>query len=146
MTIRALTKNDLPRLIAIENSVQIVPWARDAFLACFEGGCHGSVAVLGDLVVGFVLTTVKVGECHILNVCVDRLYQRQGYARALMQHAEAEAKRLGAEVVHLEVRRSNARAIALYEQLGYRQIGERKDYYPSLTGQEDALLYARLLD
>lgn len=146
MAIRALTKNDLPRLITIENSVQIVPWARDAFLACFEGGCYGYVAELGELVVGFILITVKVGECHILNLCVDRLYQRQGYARALLRHAETEAKELGAEAAHLEVRRSNSRAIALYEQLGYRQIGERKDYYPSLAGKEDALLYARLLD
>ncbi len=145
MTVRPLNRNDLPRLLIIENSVHIVPWARETFLACFQGGCHGFVVCAEELVVGFILTSVRAGECHILNLCVDRLYQRQGHARALLRYAEDEAKQLGAEAIHLEVRRSNSRAITLYQKLGYLQIGERKDYYPTLAGKEDALLFAKLL-
>jgi ribosomal-protein-alanine N-acetyltransferase len=146
MTIRLLSKNDLPRILAIENAVHIVPWARDTFLVCFQAGCHGFVAVNdADEVIGFILTTIGAGESHILNLCVDRLHQRQGHAKALLQHAETEAKGLGVQIIHLEVRRSNTRAITLYEHQGYQQIGERKDYYPSLSGNEDALLFAKML-
>ncbi|HEU5281285.1 MAG TPA: ribosomal protein S18-alanine N-acetyltransferase [Gammaproteobacteria bacterium] len=146
MTIRLLSKNDLPRLLAIENAVHIVPWARDTFLVCFQAGCHGFVAVNeADEVIGFILATIGAGESHILNLCVDRGHQRQGHAKALLQRVEAEAKGQGVQIVHLEVRRSNTRAITLYEHQGYQQIGERKDYYPALSGNEDALLFAKML-
>lgn len=146
MTIRELSKNDLPRLLLIENAVHIVPWARDTFLACFQAGSYGWVAVSDEgEVVGFILTMIRAGECHILNLCVDRLHQRQGYAKQMLDHAEREAKKHGAGIIHLEVRRSNSRAITLYENAGYQLIGERKDYYPTLSGKEDALLFAKAL-
>jgi ribosomal-protein-alanine N-acetyltransferase len=42
----------------------------------------------------------------------------------------------------LEVRVGNGRAITLYESVGFRQIGVRKDYYPGLLGREDAVCMA----
>lgn len=146
MTIRELNKNDLPRILVIENAVHIVPWTRDTFLACFQAGCHGWAALdEANDVIGFILTMIRAGECHILNLCVDRERQHQGHARALLAQAEQEAKTLTSLVVHLEVRSSNVRAITLYERAGYQQIGIRKDYYPTPAGHEDALLFAKAL-
>jgi ribosomal-protein-alanine N-acetyltransferase len=42
----------------------------------------------------------------------------------------------------LEVRPTNTYAIALYEDLGFNEIGVRKGYYKSEHGREDALMLA----
>jgi ribosomal-protein-alanine N-acetyltransferase len=44
--------------------------------------------------------------------------------------------------VFLEVRPSNARAIALYHDMGFNEIGRRPNYYPARSGREDALVLA----
>ena len=48
-------------------------------------------------------------------------------------------------MIYLEVRESNARAIALYQKMAFIQIGTRKDYYPLPEGRENGLVYARNL-
>ena len=40
----------------------------------------------------------------------------------------------------LEVRASNASALALYENLGFNEMAVRRNYYPSAIGREDAIL------
>ena len=47
-----------------------------------------------------------------------------------------------AERVYLEVRPSNPKAIALYHDLGFNEIGRRPQYYPADKGREDALVMA----
>jgi len=44
--------------------------------------------------------------------------------------------------VFLEVRPSNAAAIALYHSEGFNEIGRRPRYYPAVIGREDALVMA----
>jgi ribosomal-protein-alanine N-acetyltransferase len=57
----------------------------------------------------------------------------------------AEARKLRAETVFLEVRDSNRRAIRLYQQAGFNEIGLRKGYYPATQGREDAIVMALIL-
>ncbi|MEN1508294.1 ribosomal-protein-alanine N-acetyltransferase, partial [Pseudomonas aeruginosa] len=42
----------------------------------------------------------------------------------------------------LEVRASNAAAIALYESLGFNEATIRRNYYPTTDGREDAIIMA----
>jgi ribosomal-protein-alanine N-acetyltransferase len=86
------------------------------------------------------MVSMQTDECHVLNLVVARAYQRQGLGRRLMEHALLYAEQKGAGIVYLEVRRSNSRAISLYRKLHFHLIGERKDYYPTVNGAEDALL------
>lgn len=90
---------------------------------------------------GYIIVFVAVGECHILNVCVDPEQQGKGYGRKLLQHALDAAVDLGAEQAFLEVRISNEPAIKLYETYGFEQVGLRKQYYPAGDKREDALVY-----
>lgn len=53
----------------------------------------------------------------------------RGVGKALLQAAEAEARRRGARRLRLEVRRDNAAAVQLYEKHGYRRIAELAAYY-----------------
>ena len=46
----------------------------------------------------------------------------------------------GATTLLLEVRPSNAKALAMYRHFGFAQIGVRRGYYPAASGREDALV------
>ncbi len=142
---RALTQADLSDVMVIEQAVHVAPWTMETFKACFTAGYIGWVLEVGKKIVGFILISVGAGECHVLNVAVARHCQHQGYGGQLLEHAMKEAKSLGADVVYLEVRVSNAHAIKLYQKLHFYHIGDRKGYYPGPHGKEDALVFAKSL-
>ena len=68
--------------------------------------------------------------------------QGGGLGRRLMRRLIDLARWHRAERVFLEVRPSNPRAIALYDQLGFNEIGRRPNYYPAKRGREDAIVMA----
>ena len=72
------------------------------------------------------------GEREILNLAVEPSLRRRGVARRLLE--EVLSREEG--TWFLEVRESNAAAIRLYEGLGFRPMGLRKNYYndPSESG------------
>ena len=76
-------------------------------------------------------------ECQIGTVGVLPAFRRRGIAEALMRTMISEAEKAGISDIFLEVRRSNAAAIALYEKLGFELIGVRRRYYEN---REDALV------
>lgn len=142
MTLRTLFPADLPQLLAIEQAVSVVPWTADIFKACFDAGYVGWVCEAERRILGFVIVSLSMEECHIMNLCVGREYQHQGYGFQLLHHALAHAKSHGVGLAYLEVRQSNVRAIKLYEKMKFQLIGERKNYYPTLSGREHAEVYA----
>lgn len=143
--LRKLHRSDLTQLLAIEQATHLMPWTENTFKTCFQTGCLGWVIESEKKMVGFIIISLRSSECHILNLCVDPHYQHQGLGRQLLEHAMTQAKQHGVEMIYLEVRRSNTRAISLYEKEGFRLLGERKEYYPSHEGHEDALVLAKML-
>jgi ribosomal-protein-alanine N-acetyltransferase len=85
--------------------------------------------------------TMGVGEAHILNISVHPEEQGQGIGRKMMENLIEKAK-WEAETMFLEVRPSNPGAIALYQKLGFNEVGLRKGYYPAEHGREDAIMLA----
>lgn len=67
----------------------------------------------------------------------------QGVGTALLEAAEHAARRRGCRVLRLEVNVRNAKAVRLYERLGYRRIGRYAHYYEDGA---DAWRYAKALD
>lgn len=96
-------------------------------------------------IIGFIIISLTIEECHILNLCVDREFQHQGWGRKLLEHALNHARKHGIGIAYLEVRRSNSRAISLYKKMKFHLVGERKGYYPTVAGNEDALIFAMSL-
>ena len=143
---RKMLKDDLPALMAIEKSVQGAPWTEETFKTCFEHAYDGWVVEREGQIAGYIVLGLKADECHILNLCVARACQRQGLGRLLLEYGITEAKKRQTLVIYLEVRRSNSRAIALYRKLKFLLIGERRHYYQTVNGPEDALVFAMSLD
>ena len=93
------------------------------------------VAVEEGEVLGYVGSQTVLQEADMMNIAVSDCHRRRGIARALVEEL---IRQLDAYQLTLEVRASNAPAIALYEHLGFQQVGLRKNYYHK--PKEDALI------
>lgn len=144
MRLRKMRKADLAQILEIEAKNYTFPWSEEIFKDCFSVLSY-SCWVCDDLeekVVGYAILSVAAGEAHILNISVDPQTQGLGVGRKMMEHLiEIAAKK--AETMFLEVRPSNTKAQALYESLGFNEIGVRKGYYPAENNaREDAIMLA----
>ena len=101
------------------------------------------VAERDGAAVGYVGCQTVLDEGYITNVAVSPDCRRQGVARALLDELKARAVQAGLSFVTLEVRASNAPAIALYEGAGFVRVGVRKNFYTAPT--EDAVLMTLFL-
>lgn len=142
--LRSLTDDDIPVLTTIEMATQPAPWSEDIFKKCMFLGSDAWVIEVEQRVVGFIILLAKAGEGHILNLGVDPAYQRRGFGQQLLSKVMAVAEEEALSVLFLEVRLSNHNAIALYQKLGFKEIGVRKNYYSSAGGREDALVFAKM--
>jgi [ribosomal protein S18]-alanine N-acetyltransferase len=144
ITIRRLSYADLPQVIAIERRAFPTPWSLAMFvleLSKPSGVCLAAAGPGdgGERLVGYLICSRYADVWHLMNIAVDPSSRRQGYARALL---EEMLERAGPHSAYtLEVRTSNAPAIALYEQFGFRSSGTRPRYYHD-TG-EDAMIMWR---
>ena len=126
------------QIAAMERAFFSAPWDETSLRSELENPLAlWLVALDGDTVAGYVGSQSVLGESDMMNLAVRPDYRRQGVGRALVERLLWE---LGEEnhCLTLEVRASNAAAIALYEGLGFRQVGRRPKYY--LNPPEDALI------
>ena len=96
------------------------------------------VAMDGETVAGYVGSQTVIDETDMMNVAVHPDYRRRGVAENLVLALVENLKMKESRALMLEVRASNAPAIGLYEKLGFRQVGLRKNYYRN--PKEDALI------
>ncbi len=131
---------DLDEVMAIESAVYPFPWSRGNFSDALAAGYSAWVCRVGGELVGYAIVMMAVDEAHLLNISVAGKRQGLGFGARLLRHAMQVARALGGRTLLLEVRPSNAPALALYEHFGFARIGVRKGYYPALDGREDALV------
>jgi [ribosomal protein S18]-alanine N-acetyltransferase len=140
VTIRSLAYSDLPQVIAIERRSFPTPWSLAMFvleLSKPSGVCLAGLD--GDKLAGYLVCSRYDQVWHLMNIAVDPAARRRGVASRLL---ESMIERAGVDASYtLEVRTSNAPAIALYERFGFRAAGTRPRYYQD-TG-EDALIMWR---
>jgi [ribosomal protein S18]-alanine N-acetyltransferase len=143
LIIRPMATSDLEDVMAIELVSYPAPWKREHFLQEIHSPLSfPSVAVVDGRVVGYLCLMSLFEEAQIMNIAVAPQQRGRGVGRQLIEHAIAAAREKGAEMLVLEVRESNAAAIALYESFGFVRYFVRKGYY---EGKEDAILMEKAL-
>jgi len=142
LSIRRMTFEDLDDVIGIENSVFGNPWSRTAFESILNHDCF--VLIDGEKIAGYICCICVLDECSISNVAITPGSQGKGFGNWLMKSMMQNMKEHGINVFYLEVRRSNERALFLYEKLGFRRLAIRKNYY--INPQEDAIVMAYAFD
>jgi ribosomal-protein-alanine N-acetyltransferase len=143
LTFRQMALEDISAVILLENEVYQFPWTDRIFKDCIRVGYDCWLAHLGNTVVAHAVISIAAGESHILNLSVTRNHQGKGIGKQFIQFLLNIARNKRAQIMMLEVRPSNIRAINCYSSAGFNEIGCRKDYYPAPNGKEDALLFAK---
>lgn len=137
-----MDKSHIEQIAALERECFSAPWTQEMLTdalydpqACFIVAEDGQGGVLGYAGLHAVLD-----EGYIDNVAVEPAARRHGVASALLDvFCRFGAANLA--FLTLEVRASNAPAIALYEKHGFAQAGLRKNYYRD--PKEDAVLMTK---
>lgn len=153
-----MTNADLDAVLAIENLSHIHPWTHGNFADSIAAG-HWAYCVrpqVDEPIAGsyldpqilwaYCVLFPAVDELHLLNITVSPKLRRLGIGAKIIQAIEGVATQQKIPRILLEVRPSNTSALKLYENLGYEQIGLRKQYYPqnpNTGNREDALVMAK---
>ena len=137
--IKKMTEAHVTQIAQIEKLCFSDPWSEKSVASELNNRLSlWLVALDGDTVAGYVGSQSVLDEADMMNVAVHPDYRRQGIGRDLVLALADALKEKGIRGLMLEVRASNAPAIALYEQLGFRQVGMRPNYYRN--PKENALI------
>ncbi len=129
----------VPAIAKLEKQCFSDPWPEAAITPELTNPLsYWLVAMDGEVLAGYIGSQSVCGEADMMNVAVASEYRRQGIARQLIEGLVAALKLRDVHSLALEVRASNAPAIALYAKLDFRQVGRRPNYYRN--PKEDALI------
>ena len=139
-TIQRLTEAHLADVAEIERlCFPDEPWSEQSLSSLCGDHAVGFVAVEADgHASAYVGMTYAAGEGSITNVATHPSHRRGGRGEAVLRALLAFAGDVCPDGVFLEVRPSNAAALALYARVGFATVGQRKNFYRHPT--EDALI------
>jgi len=139
-SVQVLGPDDVQEVMDLERMCFRTHWTREQFLLGLQRGAFHILGIrLRGVVSAYAAFSVIAGEMELMNIAVHPFHRRKGLAKTLLAEVLRHCTRHKVEQGFLEVRRSNAPAIDLYEKFGFIMQGTRKNYYPD--NNEDALLY-----
>ena len=135
-----MTREDIPAVAQLERETFSDPWSEKVYRETFE--LSGVVYVVVENAEGNIIGASGirniVGEGEITNVMISPEYRRRGLADRMLKELIKCGRNIGIGDITLEVRRSNAAAIGLYEKLGFVSEGVRPGFYDN--PKEDAVI------
>lgn len=142
MTIIPMNKDHVAQIAGLERLCFGDPWSEGSIASELDNPLSlWLVAEQNGAVCGYVGSQTVLDETDMMNIAVNPDCRRQGIAAALISELVARLKERGSHILRLEVRVSNAPAIALYYSMGFIQLGIRKNYYRN--PKENALILGK---
>jgi ribosomal-protein-alanine acetyltransferase len=139
VTIRKLATSDVPTVLTILlESPEAAAWSQESLLQLASAKPAAWVAEVKGFPVGFLFGRIAADEFEILNMAVSKAHRRSGIGSKLLETALEFSRIAGCARAYLEVRASNAPALALYALHGFTESGRRVRYYRDPI--EDALV------
>ena len=139
-----MTEAHVAQIAQIEKLCFSDPWSENSISSELNSRISlWLVALDGASVAGSIGSQSVLDEADMMNVAVHPDYRRQGIGEKLVLALAQALTEKGIRGLMLEVRESNVPAIALYEKLGFRQVGLRKNYYRA--PKENALIMRKEL-
>lgn len=133
LSLRPAVAEDLPRVLEIETESHPEPWARGSFESELSIPYSRFFVLTDDetdtVVLGYIVYHLQAEGVSLLNIALAPKWRNLGLSRILMGALVNEAVREEIPKIILEVRESNARAITVYEAMGFRKSHERKGFY-----------------
>ena len=144
MIIRKMNLGDVSAIAELEKLCFSDPWSENSIASEVDNPLpYWLVAEMDGIVVGYVGSQTVLDASDMMNLAVSPNYRREGIGQALVNALVAHLQQNKVIALLLEVRVSNAPAIALYESLGFEQVGRRPKYYHN--PREDALILRKEL-
>lgn len=142
MTFREMLVEDLDQVVDIEQKLFSVPWTKEGFLTyLMKKDTMFFVVEEKERILGYCSMMTVLDEGDILNVAVRSDRQKEGIGQFLVDSMLRMAEMQGIRLVHLEVRQGNGTARRLYQRLGFKEDGLRRDYYENPV--ENAVLMTK---
>jgi ribosomal-protein-alanine N-acetyltransferase len=145
IVLRDMNLADVAEIVCIEQRVHACPWSSGNFIDALKSNYVCKVYEAEGEILGYVVFMFAVDEVHLLNISIVAENQRKGLGRRLMGATMNIARGYNMRRMLLEARHSNAAALGLYRDVGFRQIGLRHGYYSAGNAREDAIVMEYLL-
>jgi ribosomal-protein-alanine N-acetyltransferase len=146
-SLRPATLDDIPAIVAIEKKVHVAPWGEENFKFELSKPYSHFLVITDDetdsTIMGYIIYWILYEDCQILNVVVDIPFRGLGLGKQMIRQAAQTALAKGIKKVSLEVRKSNASAIQLYQGLRFLITHVKKGFY---SNGEDAYQMVLLLE
>ena len=143
MQIRRAVADDAPKIASLEEEIFSDPWqTKDIFsyITTAYGMCFVALSDSGELL-AYLIGTMIPPEGEIYRIATRPESRRRGIAYRLLDFAAKTERGRGLECLFLEVRSKNIPARNLYHSYGFREMGERKNYYKD--PEDDAVVMVR---
>lgn len=138
--LRRANEKDLLKIEELEKECFSTPWTYASILESFSNPLYDFfVYETEEGVVGYSSMFTAVDESDINNIAVTEKCRNKGYGKVLTEALIESVKERKSVSLFLEVRESNLPAIHIYESLGFKEVGYRKNFYSFPT--ESAKLY-----
>lgn len=132
------TLDDLDELHKIEVACQDHPWSKEQIASAINSNQTLWLIKKNTQIAGFLLWQAQIDEAEIYDLAIAPEFQRQGLASELLNQLIQACQEQTIHKIFLEVRASNQKAQSLYSKHQFKKIAERKDYYRTATGKENA--------
>ena len=142
MNITRMNEAHVAQVAALEKLCFSDPWSETSVASELDNPLSlWLIAEEEGTVLGYVGSQTVLDETDMMNIAVQPECRRRGIAAALIGELVNQLRERGSHILRLEVRESNVPAIALYESMGFTQLGLRKNYYRN--PKENALILGK---